>query len=210
MWRICSNTTLFRDAGLPSRRATVEEARLRLAFRLKTMDNKHPIAERAVRAIRRAGVPTGTPKRPASKIQQVDMLLPHIPTPILTSSHYSHGCRRDPTEGKDKEEASKAFKEWWNLLSDTDLTISSDGSEQTVDQQHKVGYGYAIYRGQKKIATGCGAISSQSHVCDAGTIGEWRGLRKALKLFLEQDHRQHFSHLGHAWQRIYIITVGIP
>ncbi|THV49264.1 hypothetical protein BGAL_0204g00190 [Botrytis galanthina] len=121
------------------------------------------------------------------------MLLPHIPRPILTPPHYSYGYRRDPTEGKDKEEASKDFKEWWDLLSDKDLTTSSDDSEQTVDQQYKVGYGYAIYRGQKKIATGCGAISSQSHVFDAEAIGEWRGLRKALKLFLEQDHRQHFN-----------------
>ncbi|RAL59716.1 hypothetical protein DID88_000348 [Monilinia fructigena] len=53
-------------------------------------------------------------------------------------------CRTDPTEGLTKEEAAQAFKEWWRQLPPEDYTIFSDGSEQTIDRKHCVGYGYAI------------------------------------------------------------------
>ena len=41
VWRTTPTTTLFRDAGRPSGAAALEEAKLRFAVRLQTIDNEH-------------------------------------------------------------------------------------------------------------------------------------------------------------------------
>ncbi|RAL60100.1 hypothetical protein DID88_000725 [Monilinia fructigena] len=56
----------------------------------------------------------------------------------------------------------------------------SDGSEQTIDRKHCVGYGYAIYRNGTQIASGFKQIRSDSHVFDAEAIGAWRGLEHLI------------------------------
>jgi ribonuclease HI len=119
---------------------------------------------------------------PKTKVQRLGALLPEVPRPQLRSPHFSHGCRTDPTRGQDKETAAAEFKEWWANLPSSDVTVFSDGSEQTRNGEKRVGYGYAIYQNGKQIKTGQGAINSQSHVFDAEAIGAWEGLQAVLRL----------------------------
>ncbi|KAI0569989.1 hypothetical protein Alg130_11405, partial [Pyrenophora tritici-repentis] len=56
---------------------------------------------------------------------------------------------------------------WWDTLTNQDVTIFSDGSEQRTDGERFVTYGYAIYQAQTQIAIGRGSLNPQSHVFDA-------------------------------------------
>ena len=48
VWRTTPITTLFRDARLPSAAVALEEAKLRFAAHLRTIDADHPLARRTV------------------------------------------------------------------------------------------------------------------------------------------------------------------
>ena len=63
-----------------------------------------------------------------------------------------------------------------------DIIIFLDSSEQCIDGDRCVGYGYAIYQNGKQLATGYGAINSLSHVFDAEAIGAWKGLQRTIRM----------------------------
>src|SRR3982074_1824532 len=46
VWRTTPNRTLCRDAGVPTAEYALEENRLRFAFRLRILDERHPIIRR--------------------------------------------------------------------------------------------------------------------------------------------------------------------
>ncbi|RAL58064.1 hypothetical protein DID88_009672 [Monilinia fructigena] len=116
-------------------------------------------------------------------------LVPRAPRPILAQSHFSPGCRTDPTEGRTKEAAAEHFNAWWSQLGRDTITVFSDGTEQYKDGAKLVGYGYAVYRGQTLARTGSGAINSISHVFDAEAIGALKGLQCALDILQPTDGR---------------------
>ena len=190
VWRTTPTVTLFRDSGIPSAMAALEEAKLRFAMRLQTVDVNHPLVGRITPPQIIRGRGAGTQQRPKTKVQRLGTLLPSTPRPRLTPPHYTAGCRTDPTGGLDKEMASNNFKRWWAALPPTDVTIFSDGSEQHPTGNRKVGYGYAIYQNQKQIATGHGAINPLSHVFDAEVIGAWKGLQHTIRLPPDIKHRR--------------------
>jgi hypothetical protein len=176
VWRTTPNVTLFRDSGLPSAMAALEESKLRFAMRLQTVDDDHPLVRRISPPMITRGRGAGSRQRPKTKVQRLGTLLPAVPRPTLRAPHFTLGCRTDPTGGLDKKTASDEFKKWWAALPPEDVTIFSDGSEQYIEGNRHVGYGYAIYQGGKQIATGHGSISPLSHVFDAEAIGAWKGL----------------------------------
>lgn len=47
VWRTTPSATLYRDAGLPSALCALEEAKMRFATHLRTIDKEHPLARRA-------------------------------------------------------------------------------------------------------------------------------------------------------------------
>ncbi|RAL58019.1 hypothetical protein DID88_009097 [Monilinia fructigena] len=171
---------LIKEAGLPSGIVALEHAKLRFALRLKTIDNQHLLVNRLKPVIRKRGRGAGSTRGPLTRIQRLGLLIPETQRSKLLRPHFSIGCRTDPTEGLTKEEAAQAFKEWWRQLPPEDYTIFSDGSEQTIDRKHCVGYGYAIYRNGTQIASGFKQIRSDSHVFDAEAIGAWRGLEHLI------------------------------
>ena len=162
--------------------AALEEAKLRFAMRLQTVDSDHPLVKRIPppRILRGRGA--GTLQRARTKVQRIGRLLPGIPRPKLVPPHFTPGCRTDPTGGLDKKAASDAFKKWWAALPPSDVTIFSDGSEQHIEATRYVGYGYVIYQAGKQIAEGNGSVNSLSHVFDAEAIGAWNGLSHAIRL----------------------------
>ena len=182
VWRTTPTVTLFRDSGLPSAMAALEETKARFALRLQTVDDKHPLVRRIEPPMIVRGRGAGTRQRPKTKVQRLGTLLPRVPRPTLRAPHFSTGCRTDPTGGLDKKTASRQFKRWWKDLPPEDVTIFSDGSEQYQDGNRYVGYGYAIFQDGKQIGSGSGSINDQSHVFDAEAIGAWKGLQHAIRL----------------------------
>src|SRR5436190_22869953 len=79
VWRTTPNVTLFWDLGLPSAMAALEEAKLRFAMRLQTIDNQHPLVRHITPPMctRRRGA--GSRQRPKTKVQRLGVLLPSIP-----------------------------------------------------------------------------------------------------------------------------------
>ncbi|RAL58119.1 hypothetical protein DID88_002394 [Monilinia fructigena] len=182
VWRTTPTVTLYRDAGIPSAEAMLEEAKLRFALRIQTVDEAHPLVRRITPPIITRGRGAGSRQVAKTKVQRLGGLFPQVLRPTLRPPHYTHGCRVDPTGGVDKETAAAAFKTWWNDLPPDDVTIFSDGSEQYHERQKYVGYGYAIYQNRKQIGSGSGSINPISHVFDAEAIGAWRGLQHTLRM----------------------------
>ena len=79
------------------------------------------------------------------------MILPTIPTHTLIAPHYSPECRTDPTNGIAKAEAAKSFTKWWDTLTDQDVTIFSDGSEQRTDGERFVTYATLYTRPRPRL-----------------------------------------------------------
>ena len=182
VWRTTPTITLFRDTGLPSAVAALEEAKLRFAMRLQTVDDRHPLVQRTVLPLIVRGRGAGTWQLPKTKVQRLGTILPNIPRPKLAAPHFSPGSRTDPTGGLDKKTAAAQFKDWWTNLPPEDVTVFSDGSEQTIQGTRYVGYGYAVYQSAIQVASGCGSINPLSHVFDAEAIGAWKGLQHTIKL----------------------------
>ncbi|KAH9859188.1 hypothetical protein J1614_012265 [Plenodomus biglobosus] len=106
-WRTTPNSVLLREAGLPSAAVALEEVKLRFAFHLQTTDQHHPLTHRMQRPRIQRGRGAGTVQRPQSKVQRLGMALTPTTRPTLTPSHFSPGCRTDPTEGHTKKDAAR-------------------------------------------------------------------------------------------------------
>ncbi|KAI1685748.1 hypothetical protein KJE20_03713 [Pyrenophora tritici-repentis] len=145
-WKTYPGWALFRDAGLPSALIMLEEAKLRFALHLQVVDKNHPLTARIKISVISKGRGAGGLQKPHSKVQRLGLILPTIPRHTLIAPHYSPGCRTDPTNGITKAEAAKSFTKWWVTLTNQDVTIFSDGSEQRTDGERFVTYGYAIYQ----------------------------------------------------------------
>lgn len=190
VWRTTPTATLFRDSGLPSAEVALEEAKIRFAKRLQTVDDCHLLVRRIQPPTRQRGRAAGTPSRTVTKVQMLGQLLPSVPRPRLTPPHFTPGCRTDPTAGLPKEAAAAEFNQWWDKLPPGQVLVFSDGSEQHKDCNRYVGYGYAIYQNKQLLATGSESINPLSHVFDAEAIGAWRGLQRTLRMAPEiRDQR---------------------
>lgn len=189
-YRTTPTATLFRDSGLPSGLAALEEAKARFAMRIHTVDNMHPLASRVAIPLRQRGIGAGLPQNARTTVQRLGLLLQPVLRPTLVPPHYSTGCRHDPTEGIRRKKAARAFKKWWAALPASAVTVFSDGSEQRLaDRTRHVTYGYAIYKGGRQLATGRGSLHPRSHVFDAEAVGAWRGLKHTLDTYGHEASR---------------------
>jgi hypothetical protein len=112
VWRTTPNRTLCRDAGVPTAEVALEELRLRFAFRLRSLDEYHPLVCRMALPVRARGRQAGTPFRPRTALQVAAAEFPEFDRPVLPPLHFTPGCRVDPTEGKNKKVAAKDFEKW--------------------------------------------------------------------------------------------------
>jgi len=180
-YRTTPMTTLFRDAGLPSGSVALEEAKLRFAVHLQTVDDRHPLTERIQIPQFQRGRGAGSSQQPRTIVERVGSLLDPVPRPVLMKPHFSPNCRMDPTGGVEKRLAAKAFKEWWAHLPRDEVTVFSDGSEQSLDGIKHVTYGYVVYQGAREVGQGRGSLNTRSHVFDAEAVGAWRGLEHVMR-----------------------------
>jgi hypothetical protein len=205
VYRTTPTAILFREAGLPSGNVALENAKLRFAVHLQTVDHSHPLAQRMKIPTIRRGTGAGGPQQPRTKIQRHGGLLHPVPRPLLVPPHYTPGCRVNPTGGLDKKAAAERFKLWWQHLSSQDVTIFSDGSEQWVEGIKHVTYGYAIYQNQQLLKTDRGSLNARSHVFDTeqwepGKVSAmlWYRAKSPLGSVLRPGHPTNFhTHLAH-------------
>lgn len=183
-WKTTPVPILLREAALPSAMVALEEAKLRFALRLQTVDNNHPLVEHMKLRLIPRGRGAGGLQAPITRVQRQGQLLPAAPRPALIAPHFSTNCLNDPTQFITKARAAKQFIAWWEKLSPRTVTVFSDGSEQKINGERVVTYGYVIYQGTTRIASGSGALHQLSHVFDAEAVGAWRGLQHAIKLGL--------------------------
>ncbi|KAH9876385.1 hypothetical protein J1614_003864 [Plenodomus biglobosus] len=101
--------------------------------------------------------------------------------PTLTPPNFFPGPRTNPTEGRTKKEAATRFNEWWQGPNNSELAILSDGSEQRIEGDRIVTYGFAIYRAQTKIEQGSSSLDPTSHVFDAEAVGALHALQYAIR-----------------------------
>lgn len=179
VWKTQPNASLFADAGLPTAELALEEARYRLAVRLRTIHEGHPLALRSQRTVAQRGRTVGQPTKICSNIQLTLGLLPEVERVTLYPPRYGAGSRDNPTRGLSKEEATTEFNDWFQTMNPWDVTVFSDGS-MTKDG---VGYGYVVYSGQTKETEGKGGLSTFATVFDAEALGALRGLEAATTLF---------------------------
>jgi hypothetical protein len=94
----------------------LEEAKLRFALHLQTVNKNYPLTARIKILVLQRGRGARGLQKPHSKVQQLRMILPTIPRHTLTAPHYSLGCRTNLTNGIAKAEAAKLFTKWWDTL----------------------------------------------------------------------------------------------
>ena len=109
VYRIIPTAILFREAGLPSGSVALENAKLRFAVHLQTVDHSHPLAQRMETPTIRRGTGAGRLKQSLSKVQRHGRLLDCVPRPLLAPPHHTPGCRVDPTGGLEKKAAADSF-----------------------------------------------------------------------------------------------------
>ncbi|KAK7177446.1 RNA-directed DNA polymerase from transposon x-element, partial [Paraphaeosphaeria sporulosa] len=180
-YRTTPNATLYRDAGIPTAATALEECRARFAMRLQTLDEAHPLTQRATLQTVNRGRRAGRLQRPRTKVQRTAQIFPPVPRPLLCPPHYSPECRTNPTGNVNKKTAAEAFTQWQSALPSRAITIFSDGSEQWVEGTKHVTYGYAAYQDGIIIGQGNGSLNPRSHVFDAEAVGAWRGLKHVLR-----------------------------
>lgn len=172
VWKTTPTSVVYRDSGLPTAQATLDQALYRFSYRLRTVDRMHPLAKRTELEGIVRGRGAGGHQRPKTKVQRVTRLLPAVQRPLLIPPRYPPGSRLEPTGGLPKEAAADLFRSWLRCLPREDVVVYTDSSQD----RPLVGYGYAIYRGDEIPATGRGKLHPTSIVFDAEVTGAWKGL----------------------------------
>jgi ribonuclease HI len=181
VWRTTPTPTLYRDAGLPPAQIALDKARLNFSIRLRAVDQNHPLVHRISRRKVRAGKKHGELQQPRTRLQHAALLLPDFPRPRFPQNRAGTTSGGPPAYGSKADEA-KAFRKWQNQLPDTHIVVFSDGSKLTTDA---VGWGFAIYRGRRKIDQGRGRLGI-AEVFDGEVEGALQGLRQALRICSSQ------------------------
>lgn len=171
--RTTPNAVLHREGGIPPAKYLLEGNRLRLAARLKSLDDRHPLRTRAAICPNdgtkkyKKKHKTARPELQMSRVQRAYRQLPEAkPAAPLPEPIY---LEKLGTEEKDLETS----KRWINNLPSTVICAYPDGSS--------IGHGrsswaFILKRGRR-------TISRESVIMHGGEVldAEIRGARKALE-----------------------------
>ncbi|KAI0996532.1 hypothetical protein K3495_g11646 [Podosphaera aphanis] len=192
VWRT-PNVVLHTEAGIPPARIILEGIRLRLAARLNSLDNRHPLRTRAslcpnvgtLKYKRKARV-TKYPGSLMSRVQRAYRLLPPaelaepLPPPVY---HIKLGT---------KPEGVEAHSKWVCSVSPTDICAYSDGSSIG---HGRSSWGFVLQRGGVTLENGRGALHG-GEVYDAEIVGATAALKAAIlarrigeKIFVLLDNK---------------------
>ncbi|KAL5592477.1 hypothetical protein FOBRF1_013503 [Fusarium oxysporum] len=130
VWKTTPNNTLYRDAGVPTARVALEDARHRFGLRIQAVHKDHPLAARAQREMWKKRFhnrrPAGALKPPQTRLQRASMLPETFPRPRQALGKRLTAAV-SVTNNRNKKEAAKEFQQWQKDLPDTHLVAFSDG-----------------------------------------------------------------------------------
>ena len=155
VWRTTPTPILHRESGIPPVSQLLEAARYRFSARLKSLDDKHPLATRTApppsvtihKSIKRRYQLAPAPLQ--TRLRRTDQLLARCPRP-------QHIQRRFPDhilQLASKKESAKAFQRWLGTLSPHTILVYSDGS---LSLEGAAGFGYTIHQNGQSALNGCG------------------------------------------------------
>ncbi|RYP52422.1 hypothetical protein DL769_010682 [Monosporascus sp. CRB-8-3] len=176
-WRTTPTAALFREAALPIARTALDQVRLRFAARLRSVPEDHPLTPCLAGKVSTIGPRYGIRAPIKSRLQHAADLLPECLRPLLVPWRYPEAD--SPVVAGKKTAAAKAFRLWVQGLPPTHVVAYSDGSKL---ENGAVGYGYVIYQGPERRASGNGRLGDLSEVFDGEAESARMGLRHALRL----------------------------
>jgi ribonuclease HI len=180
VWKTTPTPILHRESGIPPMSQLLEAVRYRFSARLKSLDDKHPLAVRTApppsviihklikRRYQLAPVPFQT------RLRRTDQLLARCPRPQLIRRRFSDNTLQLAS----KEESAKAFHKWLRMLPPQTILVYSDGS---LSPEGAAGYGYTVHQTGQSISNGSGRLGP-AEVFDAEATGALEGLKTALVL----------------------------
>jgi ribonuclease HI len=199
VWRTTPLPALYREGSLPPVDQLLQAVRTRHALRLRALDIQHPLAQRCI-------TPRVNQRKSALRptvLQTTTDLCLNFPRPLLQRPVFSGTAHKNPAYAN-KARAAVDFRKWLEKVGPNELVVYSDGSMITNEphprvgsgrpasndspEPARVGFGYAIYRGNKVCAQRYGRLV-QSEVFDA----EVEGARHALRTTLFIAKRMHDS-----------------
>ncbi|KAI0992330.1 hypothetical protein K3495_g15856, partial [Podosphaera aphanis] len=168
-----------REGGIPPGKILLEGNRLRLAARLQTLDNRHPLRARAAlcpntgtRKYKKKATQSKKPEVLMTRVQRAYQQLPEAeaagtlpPPPYL------------PDLGT-KEAKLGTYKRWITSVPISDICAYSDGSSEG---HGRSSWGFVLQREGKTFASGNG-IKHGGEVFDAEITGARKALDAALKV----------------------------
>ena len=204
VWRKTPNAVLHRESGIPPARILLEANRLRVAARLNSLDDRHPLRSRASECpnvgtlkYKKTRKRSKRPEIQMSRIQRAYQQLPHAeaPEPLLAPSYIN--------KLGSKLEAVDAHSQWVSSISSTDICAYSDGSSVG---HGRSSWGYVLQRGETTFERGNGIVHG-GEVYDAELHGAAAALQAALtarrageKIFVLLDNQAavvHYKQVKH-------------
>jgi ribonuclease HI len=177
VWRTTPTALLYKEAAIPTIRVILDGIQRRLGQRLRSVDQEHPLVSRIARRPFPPGRGYGGLQPLRTRIQRAARLLPAFPRPQLLPKRHRPTPSTLANKGT-KEDTAKAFKRWLETVPNNHLIVYSDGSKSPTDA---VGWGYAIYRANRKIAEGMGRLGL-AEVFDGEAEGARQGLHCARRI----------------------------
>ncbi|KAJ4176432.1 hypothetical protein NW755_14951 [Fusarium falciforme] len=171
VWKTTPLAAIHRESGIPPAEQLLESVRQRFSARIQSLDQKHPLTQRATAEVLQGA----RRRRGPAKLQRTAALLPRAPRPILLPKK---NLRLPPLKGDyTKSHGALIFRAWLRSTNGKDLVVYSDGSQAP---SGATSYGYAIYRRKLLVDEGCGRLGP-AEVFDGEAAGALEGLKAAAR-----------------------------
>lgn len=178
VWKTTPNAVIHREGGIPPARIVLESNRIRLAARIKSLDNRHPLRSRAsicpnigtlkYKAHARMSV---RPEIQMTRVQRTYRQLPQaeIAHPISAPVY--------PESLGTKASEVNRFKLWARQISRFDICAFSDGSSEG---HGRSAWGFSLQKDGVTICSEHGPLHG-GEIIDAEIFGAYKALEKALE-----------------------------
>lgn len=179
VWKTTPNAVVHREGGIPPARILLEANRLRVAARINSLDDQHPLRSRAIVCpnvgtlkYKKSRKLSKRPEIQMSRVQRAYKQLPPAETahPLLAPK-YDHATGS-------KLEGKKAHLEWIRSISTSDICAYSDGSSEG---HGRSAWGYVLHRDGKTFEKDQGSLHG-GEVYDAEIFGAFMALQAAICL----------------------------
>lgn len=177
VYKTTPTAILYRESGLPPPEIALNSKALAATTRLKRLDQRHPLLQRA-RTVLNKQAPTSRFARRVLKLASAEQVDPIILPPWGQLNREEAQARIGAPCGASKENCSKSFLQFIKSIPANDIVIYSDGSKLENDQ---AGAGVVAYQGGHQILKLAIPLGTNQEVYDAEARAALAGLEAILK-----------------------------